>query len=468
MIIHDKKIVIEFTDYAVRALAVRRGECVLLREVPRTADTAVDVGSLGLARVAQGGEVLVIVSRRETVLKRLLLPSIDEAEIRRMVACQAPVIDVFGSDSVVFGYQTCQRFAEGNADVVVALSGEEAMEQYLDALRRHALVPSGIFVSGISAVAACPPAAPEVFRIIVNIDRRHSEICFCRGVQVLFSKHLIGGREQVRDGDASLWAEEAVRTLRLFLHGHKEYIPSECSVIADSETFSRVEPALSSVINGPIRREEVEGAFHPGPKAVREEFIKMAQTSSVAALVGALGLRAGDTMNLLPAAEIAGHRHVGFQRDLRRLLIAAGGAVLMLIVFLSARVAVYQRRIEDAERRMSAMAPRVKALERDQQVMAFFASQYLKPSVSEVIAGLVSLTPADVTCQLVRINADREVVIQADTPVPNQVRGFQEGLLRHPAFRDVQLRYANRRKRLNRELSEFRMTLRAVRNGEGL
>jgi Tfp pilus assembly protein PilN len=80
--------------------------------------------------------------------------------------------------------------------------------------------------------------------------------------------------------------------------------------------------------------------------------------------------------------------------------------------------------------------------------------------IADVVNDLLKLTPKDVVFSAIQLDRSGALAVRGSALTGKDVNAFQSNLVNSDRFKDVSLEYATKRRRVNAEVTEFRLVCR--------
>lgn len=445
---NDKRTIISINEGHMSVLAVRRslGEkgVVLSGTYPLADDR---LPSDVLARLARFGnaDVIMVLPRRQVILKYLSLPSRNPQELYRMADLQIGQGLPFPKEDIVSKTTIGETRPDGYTHVLAAVARREGIEQCLKLAGRSNIHPGrcGISAFGIAAWYAHRfPSNTDDVVLIADADHQGAELCFCRNRKLIFARSL------AFEGSARL-ADDMAPQVQLTLDAfQKEYPQYKVGRIITSGTGNYrglLKEIFSQTV--PAEVEDVD---------VQTE--GQGEHSMTALLGFAWGSDPGPDLipSAVPDAKFARAQGLAFARLGAAALFAVGMLALVLGLDLNRQT----QTLEALRQKVSLIKKEAKEAKRNIGILEMVRKNMNdKVLIADIMQELYRVVPERAALTSVQLN-DGLLTIQGQSKESSDVNTVQSGLMNSPFFKDVALQYANRPQRLALEYTEFRIVCR--------
>lgn len=467
--------VVEITDTHIKLLQAKhaRGQRVICacesQELAQPTEEGIVKGLKEmLPRAAHPfKEAVAVIPRRLVILKQMRLPSHHDREIRKMIGLQLVNQIPYPPDDVVYDYLLLEKEPSGYARVMVVIVHKDVSSRYLKVFKEAGLAPREFVLSScglagwLSYQQGRKKFSGEGAVLVVNVDTSHLELCFCHNGKLLFSRSLLSGAKGpgMEDGQGLVHQVELT---------HKNYLQEKMGpaavrgviLSAGGAGFS-LKKALEEKLKIPFEGADAcDGVSFQ--KNINPLKFKEPKMPSLAVGLGALLSDLKGELNLVPkeVAALRGLRLKNVQRVKTALL-------LVLILILAAAIGAsrsYKKAayLKELEARSAEIEPAVKAAKQKIRLLKFLEGQRNKrPVVSDVVSELMRLMPEDVSLRSIALDGLGRWSVQGYAQAGPSVNNFQAGMVRSPAFAEVNLEYATKRKIFNMEVTDFKISFRS-------
>ena len=406
--------------------------------------------------------VILIVSRQFAMTKRLRLPSVDPAELDKMVELQLVNKIPYELDDVAYHYEVLDTDDEGYTDIQVYVLNQKVIRQHLTVLEKanitadHVTLSSSALTGWYRSKQGLFSQGQDTTTFVVNMDVEWTEISFyCRNNSYL-NRSIHFGAQHFEQQKSEEYFHEIKRSLDAFKKEHPDLPVQRLIVLTCSSDSSGLKDAFenslairTSVIN------PIEGIGYHNSEMMKVERNLHVSLSN---LVGTSLVDRRQLANLIPR-DIQRERQVRGRK--RTAVQAAGLAGIALAVILAVYgLGLYQSgaKLRGLERKL------VKIRQESQQAQVKIdrvkaISQEIQQRVlmSDIFEALHEHTPMDITLRTVEVSPDNTLTLQGYARERVVVHEFQKGLNESKHFVDVSLKFATKRRMFNQELTDFKI-----------
>ena len=468
----DIKIALEITDSHVKCLQakVSRGGLVVsgcdIKEIHESSDAHLSklVGEIIFLKNISEENLFVVIPRRFAILKHLTLPSHDEEELKRMVSLQIVDKIPYSRDDIVLDYVVLNKDSSGHAKVLAIIVHKEVAQRYLKILAGAGLTPHKLVLSSLEILdwflyqQSQLGSAHREPTAIINIDVMHSEVCLCYQENLLFSRNINYGARDLKPESISGFIQQmdltidAYRKQRMGPDITKIFIISTMLEASQLKIRFQEEYKLTVDILTPLDNLPCQKDFKLAP-------LWNQNGVSLTAGLGLLFSNPKKTINLLPQ-EI---HHTTRTRLRKREWVKLGlGIFLSMILGMSIfMVDIYRDSmyLKQIQKKSDQIKSNVEQAERKIQAMRFIKEQFNdRILVADIVSELYNLMPLEISLRSFSLDSNGLIVIQGFGQTGASVNAFQSQLVSSPFLKDVTLQYATQRKRLNQDVTDFKIT----------
>ena len=453
--------------------------------------------------------LILLIPRRCVILKRMRLPSLEDKEIQKMIGLQLIKHIPYSLDQVTFGYQLIERDGSGYSEVLVFVLPREVSGKYLKPIYETVALPTQLVLSSLgllgwlSREARVFDSAAVQSTLLIDIDFRQTEACFCRGGsgggKLIFSRALSFG---ARDLAAPKFLEELKLTLEAYQKQRMGPPVTEIILVSTSDeakTFKeklekefslpvQLDPHAKAPVERPagerpstesrpaaqsksqaesksvIQRSSAESRPAAEKSAAKNsvdvsEIFKKHPGISLTAGLGVLEAQDQELPNLIPPEIDLLQKN---QHKRRQQFQWACTAVVIFLLILAGLGKKYFEKKEQLQIVEEQIEQIHEALEDAQQRIQFFQSlnEYFtrRIFIADTLYKFYDLIPEDISLRSLSINERRLVTIQGYATLPSSVNNFQAGLLKANYLKEINLQFATKRRMFNQDIVDFKIT----------
>lgn len=408
-------------------------------------------------------ELIVIVPRRNIILKQISLPSHTEAELRKMIGLQLVNQVPYAREDIVFDFSVLGKDPSGYAKILVVVAHKDIINKYLKMFNEIDLVPYQLTLSssGISnwytEKEARVSSGDSTILSLINIDHSHSEVCFCRKGQLLFSRSINFGIRDLQPENMAAFMEQISLTFGAYKKEQMGEDIDKIIVISRSREASALKEELEKYYPKPI---EILTSLSDIPCETSFDLSSFRAEEGIS-LISSLGFlfdNLQEQINLMPMEMLTVKR----QRIKRRAIFQVIFLAILVIVFIIGAfgVGVYQDAdyLKKIEKQIEGTKAEVKKAERKTQFLRFVKDNLQNRAlIADVIKELYDLAPEEISFRSLNVDVKGVLTIQGFADKGVRVNQFQEALVGSVLFQEVNLKYATKRKRFKKEYIDFQI-----------
>ena len=465
---------IEITDAHVKLLqarALRDSQlCLVTCEVKTLEGYTDEEVFSSLQHVVHGKQVqadalIVALPRQKVIIKHFKLPSQSETEIKKMVSLQLVDKIPYAMDDVVYDIQVLNKDNSGYSLVMVVVVQNEDCSKYLSAFQKLGLSLNRLTMSSFGEaewwrymgkqrkVIGSQPA------MIMNIDTKQSEICFCDSEKWYYSRSIAYGAIDLTEENMIDLVQQASLSLQSY---EKEEMGPTVKKVVICSTIKKAAEYLKARLEEKLKIQvDVISAldYVLCQKNINLSTLKDQIGISLTVPLGLMMAEPKRLMNFMPKEIHQTKRSRIIRRQFIQTTALAGLVVILFFLFFW--VDVFQQnaalgqlketagqievQLDQAKHKMDF----VKHLEGEFQGRRF---------LSDIITELYRLTPKDISFRSLSLDERGELDIQGYATAGASVNQFQRTLVSSSVFRDVNLQFATQRQIYNMDVTDFKIT----------
>lgn len=471
-----KKVIttIEITDAEIKLLQVekRRGTRVItFSDVQSVASNADENLADRLRRMVallpmDSDEFILLVPRRFVILRPMALPSDHYEEIQDMIGLQLINNIPYPVEDVIYGHHRLEGGGKSKSRVLAIIILKEVSQRYCRLLRQAGIKDGKLTLSsfGIQRWLAYQEEAHKAAHsqptMIINIDTRHCEVCFCHNKNLLFSRSLPFGRECLLAGESN----ELINQIHLSLDAYqKEQLgPALARILIlsardEGEVLSErlnKEPGIIAKVLNPLYG-------IAGLSGSKSAALQLQKTCSQAAGLGFILSDTSDLIDLSPVESNEEKQKRGRrQRLVKFFCLLLAGAVLSISGQL-VDIHKKQMTLRILTNETIGLKPQLRAAgEKIQFVRSFDQRVKRFHFIPDVIDQLNRLTPEGISLQALSLSKDGHLIISGYAEANAGINDFQARLIQSPGFHDIDLKFATKRKIAGMSVMDFKIASR--------
>ncbi len=434
------------------------------RRLDASEDIAKPLNEMLSASRIKATNIILIIPRQFLTFRVIRLPSQDNKEIEKMVSLQLSKQIPWPVEDIASDYSIIEKDASGYSKVLLAVCQKEVIKRYLNIIfsaglkiDRVTLSSEGVcrWYQNFSNRNNIKDVAPVV---LLDIDTENCDICFYHKENLLFTRSVSFCVADLRSEKLDNLTEELRKTLSTL---QRDQITSEIGkifIITAGEGTNILADKLNSEFACEV------AAVNPVKEIIfgKELIIPLALSEGKCSGASILGLSLGqlkNELNLLPK-EIKKEEQ---EKSNLKELISLGILLFLLLVFsagvLAAKIYKKEQYFKKLDTILNGEGPKAKEIENFIKKLNL-VKERLNPLGSgiDVIYELYNLIPEGVSLSIFSFEEGGLITLQGISLNMSDVFSFQSILEKSPYFKNVEVKYASKRKVRQAELTDFRIT----------
>ncbi len=463
--------IIEITDSHVKLLQSKivRGRRVIslcdVRKIlnPTDEEIAKIIKDITFSKNIVSDDLNFVFPRRLVILKRMKLPSQQDAEIRKMAGLQLVNQIPYALEDVVYDVQIIDKDPSGYSNVLVFVVHKELCNKYLGMLNDIHIRVSKMTVSSMGILSWLSFEAEKKLvelkqpMMVLNVDSENSELCFCSDGKLLYSRNLTFGVKDIVAENMIGLLEQIELSLGIYRKEDMGLEVKKVIILSPLPEILAFSSRLEQEIKIPVQ------SFSSLENVLCQKNLKLASLKDQAgvSLAAGLGFLLSDDpkrINLTPQ-EVHDIKKIQTQKQ----QWAKFSALVIIAIIVGSGiffVDFYKKSIlvNDLEKSLKDLDPKIKA---SKQKMAFidFYNHELKNrvDVAELVHALFELAPAEISFRSLQLDDRGNFTLEGYSKTSSGVNNFQSNLVKSPLFKKVSLQFATKRKIVKMELTDFKI-----------
>jgi len=400
--------------------------------------------------------------RHSVTMRYISLPSTDPAELENIAALQAIKQLPYPKDEIIIGHKILEKNVGGYSKVMLVVVHKNAINKYLDIFKINGIEPEIITVSTEAInhyfVRAAKPPSTDTSKavLLIDIDASFTEMQVCRNQKVVFSRSLHHGLDDYNDeAKKAAWMDEMKLTLSTYAREKDSSLISNAVLTGAAWKKEGIDGFLSTGLNIPV------GAIYPlsgllvEPEA-ESKFGKAGYTVSFSSVIAlAMDYQRMD-INLLPRPVKASHERKVQYRSLANVGILMLCFALILSIFTLKKLHDKRVYLNLLKNKLEAIAPEADALNKKAKI-AKMVREHLKAEGSclDIMRETYAVIPSNIFLTRYIYEEGKGITLKGSSPSMSQVVKLVPILEKSKYFKEVQLRYASKRKKKGVDLTDF-------------
>ena len=466
----DISTVVEITDTHIKFLQAKmgRGPLVItcaIRSLNNYTNEEIINNLIEMGRLAaiHPEQFIAIVPRRLIILKQLRLPSLEETEIKKMVGLQLVNQIPYPLEDVIYEYFILEKESSGYTQLLVIIVHKEVSERYLKIFEKVGIHPGKLTLSSLGILGwwnyQALKAKSDLTQVVslIHIDHAHTEICFCRGGNLLFSRSINYGTKDLKGDNFIGLLTQIELSLQAYEKENMGPAMKKMIIISALHQTHALKEKLETQFKIPVEEPS------PLDNITSSKNINLAQPEeqgvSLAIDIGVLLLDPKKLINLLP---VGVHDTKKTQYKRRQWIKFISLFLLTAVLALSIAGIEYYQKLREwqvLQERTETQRPQLAQAKKTIEVVNLFEEK-LKERIfiADLMDELYTLIPSDIAFRSLQMDERGLFTIQGYAETAGSVNSFQANLLKSPTFKEVNLQFATKRKIFNMEVTDFKMT----------
>ncbi len=408
--------------------------------------------------------VILVVPRQFFTLRILKLPSQDNKEIEKMVELQIPKQIPWPSEDMVSGYSILEKDALGFSKVLLVICQKEIIKRYLKILslasiktERITLSSEGIcrWYQDFSKRSVIKDNLPVV---LLDIDTENTDVCFYQKENLLFTRSVSFRAADLAGGKLDALVEELHKTVSSLERDQTASSIGKIVIVTAAEGANLLTDRLKTEFSSEV------SLVNPAKEILlsKDLIVPLAVTEGKCSAASILGVASGwlkKEFNLLPEEVKKEEQQKSKIRDFAILALV----LVLLLIFSAASLAakIYKKEqyLKEIELILKKESPKAKQIENSIKKLNLVKERLSSRGSSiDVIYELYNLIPDGVSLSIFSFDDADIITLQGMSLNMSDVFNFQSILEKSPYFKNVEVKYASKRKLRQTELTDFRIT----------
>jgi Tfp pilus assembly protein PilN len=294
--------------------------------------------------------------------------------------------------------------------------------------------------------------------VILDIDMKNTDICFYYKENLLFTRSVNFGILDMKEGKADILIEELHKTFSAL---QKEQLATDIAKIVITTAFEG-----SNFLAEKLKVEFnylVESANPLNEISLEKELIVPLAVKdggcSVTSILGLILEKAKNQINLLPIEVKEEQAQANKLRDLAFLGALLVLTLIFFILAMSVKIYKKERYLKRLDAILKEESPKAKKVEASIKKLSLVRDR-LNPigSSIDVIYELYNIIPDGVTLSIFSFDDGELITLQGVARKMSDVFNFQSILEKSPYFKNVEVKYASKRRVRQTEVTDFRIS----------
>lgn len=410
-------------------------------------------------------ELICVLPRNQATVRMLKLPSQETSEIDNMVNLQIAKYTPYNREDVIVDYLIVGKDVEGYTQILLVIVHKDVVNRYINIFRAAKLIlrqltlgSQGICDLYLYYQHKLHLTTEKEAVVILDIDRIDTEICFyCQG-NLVFSRALQFGNQEINEERISSFLEE----LRLTLSAYQnERFGSAVKRLVLTSASQNLE-ALSKRIESELSL-EVE-IINPQLELLKDKGVDLPLSwlkgeVSANAVLGLALQKPEKPLNLLPTTVLAEHQEL--TKSKQALYSITLSAVVIGLVLLGVLVKIYRESqyLQIISRSIEANGKKAREAEQMLKKIELIQERLFSGIASiDIIYELYQRFPQRMSLSMLDVEENGNILIEGSSLLMADVFDFQSRLEKSPRFKNVEVKFASKRNSSAGEVTDFKIT----------
>lgn len=408
--------------------------------------------------------LILSVPRQFLTLRTLRLPSQDNQEIEKMVELQVSQQIPCAREDIVVDYLTVSKDNLNYSRVLLVICQKKIIHNYLKILsdanlkaERLTLSSQGIcnWYQHFSRRNNIREPKPVV---LLDIDTKNTDICFYDQDNLLFTRSVSFGAADVKSQRFDSLAEELRKTLSTL---QKEQLDLEIAKIFITTALEGIKPLIDKLQTEFSSAVELINPLKEVPldkELIIPLILNEGQCSS-SSILGLVLVKAKEEIDLLPPEVKKEQTQKSKIKELIFLGTLLGLLLVLSLGILATRIYKTELYLKKLEATLKETSPKTKEIETTLKKLAL-VKERLSPQGSSIdmISELYNIIPEGVSLSIFSLEEGKFITLQGLSLAMSDVFNFQSILEKSPYFKNVEVKYASKRRVRQIEVTDFRIT----------
>lgn len=454
-------VVLQITDQAIRVLRGQWPNISAFAERPRSfgGDIAEEIRQILAQAKLSSGPCALLLSRREMVFQEEAFPSRDHSEILKMIALQVSSVIPYDKDQVLYDYRLIRVTNSGYSEVVIVATPDADVQKYIVAVQKAGLSVADVYLGSESTDIFIQKTIPADFArqncsLVILAGASASEVVFYIRKQWAFSYYIpYGASDFLSHGQEAI--QDILRCIDSFEKKHRGSVVESVWIIADEEMHA-LKAQLSILREWSIEMFDFQSFL---PESVRSLYDEKKMHAAWIPLLGCLMKDASmRLMNFLPKGVYLSKAQKQGRKDVLRFCLAL--AIAGFFIFLLCWGILYKQAkyVESLERQSAQLDPLMEKMQSESEFLEEISRRSdARYSTVRMVKEIYELLPDDVSIQSLGMRLKGGFDLQGIAIKDQSVNQLQSALVSSAFFSRVDLQYATKRRRFDKEYTEFKI-----------
>ncbi|MFH1655813.1 MAG: pilus assembly protein PilM [Candidatus Omnitrophota bacterium] len=431
-----------------------------VREISEITNEAVAKTIKGLISESkiEPDNLICIIPRSSTIVRNLRLPSHDPSEIEDMLDFQIKQQIPYAQEDIISDYINISKDVKGYSDVLLVTAHKSVVERYLKILRLVGIDPEIFSLSsmGVNKWYNLSGRPDDQAVLLVNIDSVVSDLCFCSEGNLIFSRSVSFGLNDINNEKLEGFIEQIHLTLATYRKEKNNPDISKIVLITQSDKLIELSGRLKSEFSLPVEK------FNPLDKISKDLVSEASENLENISLTASLGLALSEQeaqLNLLPDEVHDKQKARSLNKELVRSCAFLALAIILASIAVSLNIYKKQNYLKQIEAALEEIKPSVKMAEQATQKLSLIRKHLTATDTSiDIIYELYNILPAQMSLNVFSLDEQDNITLQGVSNQMSDIFSFQSSLEKSTHFKNVEVKYASKRRTREGEMTDFRIT----------
>ena len=469
--IKDNRTIVEITSTYIKVLQItaqRNAPLLTNLEIYETKDRSEKqlIDLLVRSNIKTKNTILVL-PKRNVILKHFSLPSQNEEEIRKMLSLKVVQQVPFSQEEIIFDHLTMEKTSDGYTKVLVAISPLEQIATNRRILEKAGLVTTNVLINSFGIVGWFRQLLPQEKKPlgILNLDIDGTEFCFCYQGKFLFSRNFNFGLNDLNDKNIVDILHQVELTLKAYQNEFPKLHIEKIFIASDAFQIESLKKSMLERFNLPIE------SIKPSERISCElQVLSLIKNNPMVSITGGWGFAISgidQQIDLMPRSlENASTTPLSIKKFLPFLL---SSIILILLIIAALSMGTYQKylHLQKLQNDFSKIENNSKTeqqkLNNIHKIQTLIRNYY---PLMDLLRDIFQKTPPGVSFNYFYFSQDYSLTIEGLSPSQAALSEFQETLKNLTWFKDINLEKSTTRQYNGKKLFEFKFKCQALFPGE--
>lgn len=424
---------------------------------------------IGALPVFPKNPVLLLPSRF-AIFRQMRLPSHEPGEIEDMISLQLINNIPYSLEDVIFRYHILSQDDEGYSLVLVAIVCREFVFRYHQMMQEAGIKDCQLTLNSFGILnwhvlqESKKAGSNDGTIAYLNIDSQYSDICFCHGKELYFSRNISMRRKCLESNGHDELVDQAELSLDIYREDQLGPEVQKILIYSGCDKTMALKEQLEKKLHLPI---EIA-------KPSEKNFSLSSQGGSVChdqypfSTAAGLGFLLSNTRDIINFAQKPNAIKTRQNIQMRRIVKVASVALAVMILFASSKLAGLTKKKTQLKMLITQAYHRQTHLDEARQKIQLVESFDRKLSryyfIPELINEFSHLTPDGISFRRLSLNKEGASLLHGQARTHAGINDFQSRLIQSEKFHNIDLQFATNRKIANQSVLDFKISMQIYEN----